>query len=185
MSCATYFQGHFLGNLVLCIPYHQTPHTTYTHHLPHTCTHHLPHTCTHHLPHTCTHPCTTVVFTILGKGIFVRLVSFPAKSIRTISFCLERFCFVACYEAATLVTYEAATLVTYEAATLVTPTFSTLSSSPSRLQKELRKIATSTNMVVVVQSYDFYQYGSCRCQRYCTLSHRSPSSSNPSGWGRG
>ena len=44
------------------------------------------------------------MFTILGKGIFVRLVRlviFPAKSIRTISFCLERFCFVAPDEAAT------------------------------------------------------------------------------------
>ena len=30
-------------------------------------------------------------------------------------------------------------------------------------------------MVVVVQSYDLYQYGSCRRQRYCTPSHRSSS----------
>ena len=73
------------------------------------------------------------MFTILGKGILVRLVRFPAKSIRTISFCLERFCFVA----------------RYEAATLVTPMFSMFSSSPSRRQKEFRKTATSTNVVVV------------------------------------
>ena len=87
---------------------------------------------------------------LLGKGTFVKLVSFPAESIRT-SFCLERFCFVA----------------PYEAATLVTPTFSILCSSSSRRQKEFRKITTSTNVVVVVQSYDPDQYGSCRRQRYC------------------
>ena len=73
------------------------------------------------------------MFTILGKGIFVRLVSFPAKSIRTISFTLERFCFVA----------------PYKAATLVTTTFSTLSPGLSRRQKEFRKITTSTNIVVL------------------------------------
>ena len=45
--------------------------------------------------------------TILCKGILVRLVCFPVKSIRAISFCLERFCFVAPYEAATApITFE-------------------------------------------------------------------------------
>ena len=71
------------------------------------------------------------MFTILGKGIFVRFMFFPPS---ISSFCLERFSFVE----------------PHEAATLVTPTFSTLSSSPPRRQKEFRKIATSTRCTRVI-----------------------------------